>query len=110
MNPELNQLMQKTQEMQQKMQKIQQELENLVVTGKAGVSPLTVEVQVTGRHDVKKVIISKELMDEDVSMIQDLVAAAVNDANRKIEDATRGKMTNLTADLNLPADWGGAAN
>ena len=60
----------------------------------------------TGRHDVKRVMIDEDLMDDEKSILEDLVAAAVNDAVRKIEQETRGKMAGLTAGLDLPKDLG----
>ncbi len=104
MQPDLNKLMQEAQKMQQKMQDAQKELEQMMVTGTAGGGLVT--VQMTGRHDVKKVTLSEDLMDEDKSMLEDLIAAAVNDAVRKVETETRGKMQSLTAGLNLPGGMG----
>jgi len=57
-----------------------------------------------GRHDVSEVKIKPTLMDEDVEMLEDLVAAAVNDAVRKIEKESKDKISQLTAGLNIPTD------
>jgi len=105
MDAKLNDLMKEAQKMQAKMQAAQKELENMSVTGSAGGG--MVKIQMTGRHDVKKVTIDEELMDEEKSMVEDLVAAAVNDAVRKIESETRSKMADITAGMNLPGDLGG---
>jgi len=61
----------------------------------------------TGRYDVKKVTLDEDLMEDDKTMLEDLIAAAVNDAVRKVEQETRGKMAGLTAGLKLPAGLGG---
>jgi DNA-binding YbaB/EbfC family protein len=56
----------------------------------------------TGRHDVKRVTIDPSLLQDDKDMLEDLVAAAFNDANRRVEDATKERMSGLTAGMNLP--------
>ena len=62
-----------------------------------------VKVVMTGRHDVKRVEIDPALMKDDKEMLEDLIAAAMNDANRRVEKLNQDKMSNLTAGLNLPA-------
>lgn len=108
MKPDLNHLMQEAKKMQDRMQAAQKELESLLVTGVAGGG--LVKVEMTGRHDVKKVILDEDLMDDDKTMVEDLIAAAVNDAVRKVEQETRGKMAGLTAGLDLPTDLGSAGD
>lgn len=103
MNENLGNLMKQAQEMQQRMQEAQQQLSKLVVLGKSGGG--MVEVEMNGRHDVVKVKINATLMDEDVEMLEDLVAAAVNDAVRKVETASKEKISQLTAGLNIPTDF-----
>lgn len=103
MNANLGNLMKEAQKMQKKMQDAQQQLSDMSVTGEAGGG--LVKVEMNGRHDVKKVNINKNLMDEDVEMIEDLVAAAVNDAVRKIEKVSKDKISQLTAGLNIPTDF-----
>lgn len=105
MTPDINKLMQEAQKMQARMQQAQKDLENMLVTGVAGGG--LVEVQMTGRHDVKKVTLDDDLLDEEKSIVEDLIAAAVNDAVRKIEKESRSKMAGLTAGLDLPSDLGG---
>jgi DNA-binding YbaB/EbfC family protein len=61
-----------------------------------------VKVVMTGRHDVKRVTIAPELLAEDKDMLEDLVAAAMNDAVRKVEAASQQKMAGLTAGMPLP--------
>lgn len=103
MNANLGNLMKEAQKMQKKMQDAQQQLSDMSVTGESGGG--LVKVEMNGRHDVKKVNINKNLMDEDVEMIEDLVAAAVNDAVRKIEKVSKEKISQLTAGLNIPTDF-----
>lgn len=102
MNANLGNLMKEAQKMQKKMQDAQQQLTDMIVTGESGGG--LVKVEMNGRHDVKKVNINNNLMDEDKEMIEDLVAAAVNDAVRKIEDASKKAISKLTAGLNIPTD------
>ena len=96
----LGDLMKQAQEMQANMQKMQSDLANAEVTGEAGAG--LVKVVMTGRHDVRQVNIDSSLMGEDKEMLEDLLAAAVNDAVRKIEEHNREQMGNLTAGMNLP--------
>lgn len=96
----LGNLMKQAQQMQAEMQKAQEELANLEVTGEAGAG--MVQVVMTGRHDVRRVVIDPELMGEDKEMLEDLLAAAINDAVRKVESTVQERMAGLTAGLNLP--------
>jgi DNA-binding YbaB/EbfC family protein len=101
-NQNLGNLMKEAQKMQQRMQEAQQQLSQLVVTGEAGGAMVTVKMN--GRHEITEVKIKPSLMEDDVEMLQDLVAAAVNDAVRKIEKASKEKISQLTAGLNIPTD------
>ena len=101
-NQNLGNLMKEAQKMQQRMQEAQQQLSELVVVGEAGGKMVTIKMN--GRHDVTEVKIKPSLMEEDVEMLEDLVAAAVNDAVRKIEKVSKEKITHLTAGLNIPTD------
>ena len=92
-------LMKQAQQMQQNMAKAQEELANLEVEGQSGAG--MVKVTMTGKHDVKRVSIDPSVMD-DREMLEDLVAAALNDANRRVEHTTQDKMSGFTAGLNLP--------
>ena len=93
-------LMKQTQQMQEKMQKMQEELANAEVTGQSGAG--LVSVVMTGRHDVRRVTIDESLLTEDKEVLEDLIAAAVNDAVRKVEKNSQEKMAGMTAGLNLP--------
>ena len=100
----IQQLMQQAQrmqeQMQKQMQKTQEELAATELTGESGAG--LVKVVMTGRHDVKRVQIDESLLQEDKEMLEDLIAAAVNDAVRKVEDLSQKKMSNATSGLNLP--------
>jgi DNA-binding YbaB/EbfC family protein len=99
----LGKMMKQAQEMQANMQKAQEELANMEVTGKAGGGMVTVVM--TGRHDVKRVSIDDSLMGDDKEMLEDLLAAAVNDAVRQVEATSSEKMSSMTAGLNLPGGF-----
>ena len=93
-------LMKQAQMMQEKMQKMQEELANAEVTGEAGAG--MVSVVMTGRHDVRRVSIDDSLLEEDKEILEDLIAAAVNDAVRKIEKNSQESMAGMTAGLQMP--------
>ncbi len=92
-------LMKQAQQMQENMKKMQDQLASIEVEGQAGAG--MVKVQMTCKHDVRRVSIDDSVMD-DKEMLEDLVAAALNDAVRKAEAATQEKMAGVTAGLNLP--------
>ena len=94
-------MMKQAQEMQANMQKAQEEIANLEVTGEAGGG--MVKVTMTGRHEARRVVIDDSLVGEDKDMLEDLVAAAINDATHKVESVTQERMSGLTSGLNLPA-------
>ena len=100
----MQQLMQQAQRMQEQMQKqmakAQEELAATELQGESGAG--LVKVTMTGRHDVKRVQIDDSLLKEDKEMLEDLIAAAVNDAVRKVEDYSQKKMGSVTQGLNLP--------
>ena len=93
-------IMQQAQKMQEKLQKAQEEIAHMEVTGESGAG--LVKVTMTGLHDVKRVEIDPGLLKDDKEMVEDLVAAAFNDANRRLEAMTRDKMGGLTAGISLP--------
>ena len=92
-------LMKQAQMMQENMKKAQDQLAELEVEGQAGAGLL--KVVMTCSHDVRRVAIDPSVMD-DREMLEDLVAAAVNDAVRKAEAVTKEKMSGFTAGMNLP--------
>jgi DNA-binding YbaB/EbfC family protein len=93
-------LMKQAQQMQANMQKLQEEVANMEVEGQAGGG--LVKVTMTGRHDVKRVSIDDSILQDDKEMLEDLIAAAVNDAVRQVEKMSQDKMSSLTAGFNLP--------
>jgi len=100
MKNQLAGLMKQAQAMQDSMKKAQEAIAAMEVEGESGAG--LVKVVMTGRHDVKRVTIDPSLLGEDKDMLEDLVAAAINDAVRKVEAASQEKMAGLTAGLPLP--------
>jgi DNA-binding YbaB/EbfC family protein len=96
-------MMRQAQKMQEDMKKAQEEVANLEVEGQAGGG--MVKVLMNGRHELRKVELDDSLMSDDKEMIEDLLAAAVNDAVRKIEQQSAEKMSSVTAGLNLPGGF-----
>lgn len=96
----LGNLMKQAQEMQKNMQAAQEEVAKMEVVGESGGG--MVKVVMTGKHELIKVDIDESLMD-DREMLEDLVAAAVNSAARRVEEATKDKMGGLTDGMDLPA-------
>ena len=92
-------LMKQAQAMQDNLKKAQDELANVEVTAESGAG--LVKVTMTCKHDVRRIAIDPSVMD-DKEMLEDLVAAAVNDAVRRVESTTQEKMSGFTAGLNLP--------
>ncbi len=90
-------LMKQAQQMQENMRKLQDELASVEVEGQSGAG--MVKVTMTCRHDVKRVRIDLSLLADDKDMLEDLVAAAINDAARKVEAAVQEKMAALTGGL-----------
>ncbi len=99
----LGDLMKQAQQMQANMQKMQEDLAKAEVKGEAGAG--LVSVVMTGRHDVKRVSIDDSLMSEDKEMLEDLLAAAVHDAVRKVEQQNRDQMAKMTAGMGIPPDF-----
>jgi len=93
-------LMQQAQKMQENMKRMQEQLASIEVEGQAGAG--MVKVVMTCKHDVKRVSIDPSLVGEDKDMLEDLVAAAFNDAVRRVETTTQEKMASVTAGMPLP--------
>jgi nucleoid-associated protein EbfC len=93
-------IMKQAQEMQEKMQRVQEEVARAEVQGEAGAG--MVKITMNGRHDVSKVDIDPSVMEEDKELLEDLLAAAVNDAVRKVEANSKAKMEEVTQGMNLP--------
>jgi nucleoid-associated protein EbfC len=100
MKGQLAGLMKQAQAMQDNMKKAQDELALMEVEGQSGAG--LVKVTMTCKHDVKRVLIDPTLLAEDKDMLEDLVAAAFNDAVRRAEEVSTAKMGKLTAGMPLP--------
>ena len=94
-------LMKQAQEMQEKMQQAQEEIAQMEVLGEAGAG--MIKVTMNGRHDVSRVEIDPSVMQEDKELLEDLLAAAVNDASRKVETQSKARMEEVSSGLNLTA-------
>jgi len=100
MKEQLAGLMRQAQQMQENMSKLQEQLASIEIEGQSGAG--MVRVTMTCRHDVKRVNIDSSLLADDKEMLEDLVAAAINDAARKVGAAVQEKMAALTGGLGLP--------
>lgn len=100
MRADLGQLMRQAQEMQARMQKMQQEIGRLEVTGESGAG--MVKVTMNGKHGVSRVVIDPAAMTEDKEFLEDLLAAAINDAVQRVQRAVEEKSAGLTSGINLP--------
>jgi DNA-binding YbaB/EbfC family protein len=92
--------MQQAQKMQENMKRLQDELAQLEVEGQSGAG--LVKVVMTCKNQVRRVSIDPSLVGDDRDMLEDLVAAAFNDAVRRAEEATQQKMASITAGMPLP--------
>ena len=93
MKGELGNLMQQAQKMQANMEKAQEELANVEITGQAGGG--MVKVIMTGKHDVKRILIEDDLFEDSKEMLEDLIVAAVNDAVRQVEKISQDRMIGM---------------
>ncbi len=97
---DLNELMKQAKQMQEQMQKAQEEAKQREVIGESGAG--LVRVHMNGRFDARKVELSDELLREDREIIEDLVAAAINDAVKKLEDQNRDALSGLASGFKMP--------
>lgn len=93
-------LMKQAQQMQERMKQAQDEIANLQVTGESGAG--LVKITMTGNHNVRRVEIDDSLIADDKEMLEDLVAAAINDASRRVEETSQSKMAEITGGMQLP--------
>ena len=100
MKGQLAGLMKQAQQMQDNMRKMQEQLASVEVEGQSGAG--MVKVVMTCKHDVKRISIDASLVGDDKEMLEDLVAAAVNDAVRRVEATVQEKMGGFTAGMGLP--------
>lgn len=103
MKNQLAGLMKQAQQMQANMKQAQEEFAQLEVEGQAGAG--MVKIIMTCKYDAKRVMLDPSLLAEDKDMLEDLIAAAINDASRKVEEATQKKMGGITGGLSLPGDF-----
>ena len=96
-------LMKQAQQMQENMKRMQEQLATIEVEGQSGAG--MVKVVMTCRYDVKRVTIDDSLLKDDKDMLEDLIAAAVNDAVRRVEATTQEKMGGMAAGMGLPAGF-----
>jgi len=94
-------LMKQAQKMQADLQRAQEEIARAEVTGESGGG--LVKITMNGRHEVRRVQIDPSLVGDDREMLEDLVAAACNDASHRVEQMTQERMSGLTAGMALPA-------
>lgn len=97
---DLNELMKQARQMQEKMQAAQEEARHREVTGEAGAG--MVRITMNGRYDARGVSLSPELLQEDREIVEDLIAAAINDAVKKLEEQNKDALSGLTSGMNLP--------
>lgn len=93
-------MMKQAQQMQEKMKRAQDELASLEVTGESGAG--MVKVTMTCNHNIRRVDIDDSLMADDKDMLEDLIAAAMNDAVRRVGETSQEKMSGVTGGMNLP--------
>lgn len=99
----LGNLMKQAQKMQEKMQQIQEEISKLEMTGESGAS--LVKVTINGAHNCRRVEIDPSMMEDDKEMLEDLIAAAFNDAVRRIEETQKEKMASMSNGMQLPTGF-----
>jgi hypothetical protein len=98
----INNIIKQAQEMKVNMEKAKKKLLETEVIGQSGGG--MVKVIMNGNHEVNRVEINENLMKDDKEMFEDLVAAAINDANRRVEKITQERMSNVTSNMGLPTD------
>lgn len=96
----LAEIMQQAQKMQENFKRAQEELEAMEVQGESGGGLVT--ILMTGKREVRKVSIDPSLVGDDKDMLEDLVAAAINDAVHKVDKMKKEKMATITAGMPLP--------
>lgn len=93
-------MMKQAQMMQERLQKAQEEIASMEVVGEAGAG--MVKVTMNGTHEVRKVTIDESVSSEDKEILEDLLAAAFNDANRRVEESSKEKLASVTGGMQLP--------
>jgi len=100
----LGQIMRQAQQAQEAMKRVQEEIARAEITGEAGGG--MVRITLNGKHEAKKVEIAADALQESKDFLEDLVAAAINDASQKLERNAQEKMSKVAGGLNLPAGFG----
>lgn len=100
MKPQMGNLMRQAQQMQENLKRAQMEIARMEVVGEAGAG--LVKVTLSGGHQARRVEINPEALKEDKEFLEDLIAAAINDAAQKLDAATKEKMAGVTGGLQLP--------
>ncbi|MFA5940301.1 MAG: YbaB/EbfC family nucleoid-associated protein [Sinimarinibacterium sp.] len=100
MKAQMGNLLRQAQQMQENMKRVQDEIARMEITGESGAG--LVKVTLTGHHQARKVEISADALKEDKEFVEDLVAAAINDAAQKVEEASKAKLAAVTAGMQLP--------
>ena len=93
-------IMKQAQEMQVNMEKVKNELAKTEVIGRSGGD--MVKITMNGKHQVNRVEIDESVMKDDKEMLEDLIVVAINDANQRVDDVTKERMSNVTSSIGLP--------
>tara|TARA_B100000959_G_scaffold257735_1_gene292066 strand:- start:727 stop:1050 length:324 start_codon:yes stop_codon:yes gene_type:complete len=94
-------IMKQAQEMQANMEKVKKELAKTEVIGRSGGD--MVKITMNGKHQVNRVEIDESVMKDDKEMLEDLIVVAINDANQRVDDVTKERMSNVTSSMGLPS-------
>jgi DNA-binding YbaB/EbfC family protein len=100
----LGQIMRQAQQAQEAMKRVQEEIARAEITGESGGG--MVKITLNGKHEAKKVEIAADALQESKDFLEDLIAAAINDASQKLERNAQEKMSKVAGGLNLPAGFG----
>lgn len=100
MKAQLGNLMRQAQQMQENLKRVQDEIARMEIAGESGAG--MVKITLNGRHEARKVEINPEALKEDKEFLEDLIAAAINDAAQKLEQASNAKMAKVTGGMQLP--------
>jgi len=100
MKGQMGNLLRQAQQMQENMKRVQEEIARMEITGESGAG--LVKITLTGKHQARKVEISPDALKEDKEFVEDLIAAAINDAAQKVDEASRAKLSAVTAGMPLP--------
>lgn len=103
MNNNMNKLMQQAKNMEDTIKKIKQDQRKIEVEGQSGAG--LIKIIMTGKHDIKNVKIDKSLLSEKKEIIEDLIAAAINNAVHKVEEQIKLDINNISQNINLPSEF-----